>query len=99
VPFHPDCPSNQIFYSVLNEQYAIQIARDWNAHNPLIGEGYVTRFAERKSYLEIIAAKTVGSTIHQEYWIPAEELAEFNDNIVGRIEVTREFLTNKQASE
>jgi len=33
----------------------------------------------------------VGSEIHQEYWIPAEKLSEFNANIVGKIEVIREF--------
>jgi hypothetical protein len=29
--------------------------------------------------------------MHQEYWIPAEELAEFNQNIVGSIEVIAEY--------
>jgi len=33
----------------------------------------------------------VGSAIHQEYWIPAGELDEFNANIVGLIEVVAEF--------
>ena len=28
---------------------------------------------------------------HQELWVPAEELAEFNRHIAGRIEVIREF--------
>ncbi|MBO0725121.1 MAG: hypothetical protein J2P52_05950 [Blastocatellia bacterium] len=34
---------------------------------------------------------TVGSSIHQEYWIPAEDLQEFNRNIVGLIEVIAEY--------
>ena len=29
--------------------------------------------------------------MHQEYWIPAEDLAEFNLNIVGMIEVVAEY--------
>jgi len=29
--------------------------------------------------------------MHQEYWIPAEELLQFNQNIVGSIEVIAEF--------
>jgi hypothetical protein len=29
--------------------------------------------------------------MHTEYWIPAEELPEFNENIVGLIEVIEEF--------
>ena len=33
---------------------------------------------------------TVGSRVCQEYWIPADDLAEFNSNIVGNIEVIAE---------
>lgn len=29
--------------------------------------------------------------MHTEYWIPAEQLAEFNANIVGPIRVTQAF--------
>ncbi|WP_157473929.1 hypothetical protein [Flavihumibacter petaseus] len=35
--------------------------------------------------------QNVGGAIHNEFWVPAEELDEFNSNIVGRIEVTRKF--------
>ena len=35
--------------------------------------------------------QTVGSSVHQEYWIPADELPEFNQNIVGHIEVLAEY--------
>ena len=37
------------------------------------------------------AVRTVGGSIHKEYWIPAEELPEFNRSIVGEIEVVAEF--------
>jgi hypothetical protein len=37
------------------------------------------------------ACARVGGNIHTEYWIPAKELAEFNANIVGMIEVIEEF--------
>jgi hypothetical protein len=63
--------------------------RDWNA--PAKGVGYVTRFDVRADYLSKFEVQTVGSRIHQEYWIPAEELDEFNSNIVGLIEVVQEF--------
>lgn len=33
----------------------------------------------------------VGNEIHEELWVPAEELEEFNNNIVGLIEITKEF--------
>ena len=29
----------------------------------------------------------VGASYHQEFWIPAEDLAEFNGHIIGKIEV------------
>src|ERR1700744_5046968 len=79
--FPPRLPEQPIFYPVLNEEYATLIARDWNAGNPSIGAGFVTRFAVKDSYLSKFAVQKVGSEIHQEYWIPAEELSEFNANI------------------
>ncbi len=78
-----------IFYPVLNEDYAIQIARDWNARDG--NSGYVTRFHVRKDFLNNYEVHQVGSAIYQEYWIPAEDLEEFNRNIVGLIEVVAEF--------
>jgi hypothetical protein len=78
-----------IFYPVLNEAYATQIARDWNARDGK--SGYVTRFAVHRAFLARYQVQRVGSAIHEEYWIPAEELEEFNRNIVGKIEVVAEF--------
>ena len=37
------------------------------------------------------AVQAAGGKDHLEYWIPAEELPEFNRNIVGPIEVIRRF--------
>jgi hypothetical protein len=84
-------PGQPIFYPVLNEEYAAQIARDWNAKNSKSKVGYVTRFAVKTSYLSRFAVQKVGGTLHLEYWIPAEKLEEFNQNIVGKIEVVSEF--------
>ncbi|HET8845749.1 MAG TPA: hypothetical protein VFN35_30060 [Ktedonobacteraceae bacterium] len=78
-----------IFYPVLNEAYAVQIARDWNARDG--NSGYVTRFQVRSDFLDNYQVQRVGSAIHEEYWIPAEELEEFNRNIVDKIEVIAEF--------
>jgi hypothetical protein len=90
--FPPRLPHQPIFYPVLNEEYATQIARDWNTRDAASGYvGYVTRFQVRADFLSRYEIKTVGSAVHQEYWIPAEELAEFNQNIVGSIEVIAEF--------
>jgi hypothetical protein len=87
--FPPRLPEQPIFYPVLNEVYAIQIARDWNV--PASGSGYVTRFAVRSEFLTRYETQTVGAGMHQELWIPAEDLAEMNENIIGLIEVTAEF--------
>ena len=78
-----------IFYPVTNEEYAIQIARDWNV--PQSGSGFVTRFFVRKAFMDRYPIHTVGGRIHTEWWIPAEELEAMNDNIVGVIEVLHEF--------
>ena len=87
--FPPRLPEQPIFYPVLNERYAIQIARDWNV--PASGSGYVTRFNVRTEYLKKFQVQNVGDEIHNELWVPAEELEEFNSNIVGLIEVTQTF--------
>ena len=89
--FPPRLEGQPYFYPVQNEEYATQIARDWNAKNAAIGSGFVTRFQIRSDYLARFELKTVGSAIHKEYWIPAAELDDFNRNIVGRIEVVAEF--------
>jgi ribA/ribD-fused uncharacterized protein len=88
--FPPRLSDQPIFYPVLNEEYARQIARDWNVKDS--GAGYVTRCAVRAAFASRYPAKTVGSSIHKELWVPAEDLAEFNRNIVGQIEVIAEFL-------
>ena len=89
--FPPRLPEQPIFYPVLNEEYATQIARDWNIKAS--GSGYVTRFTVNKEFLDRYEVQIVGGSIHEEYWIPAEDLPEFNRNIVGTIEVIAEFQT------
>ncbi|MHC8947999.1 hypothetical protein [Sphingobacterium hungaricum] len=51
----------------------------------------MTKFAVKTSYLQKFKVENVGAEIHNELWVPAEELEEFNSNIVGLIEVTKEF--------
>ncbi|MGI8640902.1 MAG: hypothetical protein ACR2MG_13280 [Pyrinomonadaceae bacterium] len=89
--FPPRLPEQPIYYPVLNEEYATQIARDWNTKYNEDKIGYVTKFKIRKDFLVNYEVKIVGSGTHEEYWIPAEDLEEFNRNIVGKIEVIAEF--------
>ncbi len=85
----PRLPDQPIFYPVLNEQYATKIARDWNVKAS--GVGYVTRFEVDRSYLERYDVQQVGGHTILEYWISAEALDDFNQHIVGIIEVVAEF--------
>ncbi|MGI8542016.1 MAG: hypothetical protein ACR2MD_00885 [Aridibacter sp.] len=89
--FPPRLPEQPIFYPVLNEEYATQIARDWNAKYNEDKIGYVTKFEVIKEFLDNYEIKIVGGNTHKEYWIPAEDLIEFNRNIVGKIEVISKF--------
>jgi hypothetical protein len=78
-----------IFYPVTNQEYAKQIAREWNV--PESGAGFVTRFRVRRPFADRFEVHQVGGPTHTEWWIPAEDLEELNDNIVGDIEVVAEF--------
>lgn len=85
----PRLPEQPIFYPVTNEQYAIEITRRWNVKDD--GVGYVTRFAVRRAFADRYAIQRVGGEHHTEWWVPAEDLEELNDHIVGAIEVIGEY--------
>jgi len=90
--FPPRLYFQPIFYPVLTEEYAIRIASEWNTVDPESGfVGYVTRFRVRGDYIDRHEVHNAGGRECLEYWIPAEELDEFNDNIAGEIEVIHEF--------
>jgi hypothetical protein len=85
--FPPHLPEQPIFYPVLNFfDYAAQIASEWNTKRPPFA-GFVTRFEVEQSYVQQFEVQTVGGRIHQELWVPAEQLEEFNRHIIGRITV------------
>ncbi|MCX2861584.1 hypothetical protein OOZ63_06985 [Paucibacter sp. PLA-PC-4] len=85
----PRLPDQPIFYPVTNEQYAIEIARDWNV--PSSGAGFVTRFHVRKDFMDQYPTRVVGAARHTEWWIPAEDLEAMNDAIEGLIELIHTF--------
>lgn len=88
--FPPRLPEQPIFYPVTNEAYATQIARDWNTKHGS-KRGFVTKFDVDANYVAKFDRKIVGGREHEELWVPAEELEEFNRHIIGRIEVTQTF--------
>src|SRR5215212_3132848 len=59
--FPPRLPHQPIFYPVLDEGYAVQIARDWNTRDAASGYvGYVIRFQVRAAFLDHYPVRTVG---------------------------------------
>ncbi len=93
--FPPRLPEQPIFYPVTNEDYARQIARDWNAKHNADKCGYVTKFEVRSDYLEAFERQVVGGREHEEYWIPAEALPAFNNAIVGGVVVIDAFVPGR----
>lgn len=87
--FPPRLPEQPIFYPVTTLEYAIKIARDWNV--PASGSGYVTEFEVSNDFLDQYPVEQAGGRAHEEYWIPAEELDQFNAAIVGEIKVVRTY--------
>ncbi len=86
--FPPRLAGQPIFYPVLKEQYAREMAEDWNAK---LGRSYVTRFSVKRAFLSSYDVHQVGNRTHLEYWIPSEHLEALNENIDGPIEVIAEF--------
>lgn len=92
--FPPRLPEQPIFYPVMNEEYAAQIAQRWNVRSS--GSGFVTQFEVDLSYINQYDIENVGAVIHNELWIPAEELHTFNQHIVGKIDVIQSFYAEKE---
>ena len=90
--FPPRLPEQPIFYPVTNHEYAAQIAQRWNTRDNK--PGFVTRFQVDATFAARYPVQKVGGALHTELWVPAEELAEFNRNIVGPIEVVGEYHSN-----
>lgn len=89
--FPPRLPDQPIFYPVTNQLYAEMIARDWNVKYNDDKRGYVTRFKVTASLANSYEKQIVGGRECEELWVPAEDLATFNDAIIGLIEVVAEF--------
>ena len=92
--FPPRLPEQPIFYPVLNFEYAEQIARDWNTKAAGYA-GFVTRFEVTDAYAGQFPVQVVGGSQHEELWVPADMLDEFNRHIVGRIEVVASYYGEK----
>jgi hypothetical protein len=94
--FPPRLEWQPIFYPVLDESYASEIAEKWNTRDEAGNYlGFVTKFNVKEETVNQYPAQNVGARNHNELWVPSEELNEFNDAIVGEIEVIRVFVGDK----
>src|SRR5687768_345643 len=91
--FPPRLEWQPIFYPVMNQQYAEQIAKQWNTEDEF--SGYVLAFDLPEEYVQKYPVQNVGGEIHNELWVPADELEAFNDNILGLIRVVEAFFGEK----
>ena len=88
--FPPRLVDQPIFYPVMNFEYAEQIARDWNTKRNSFA-GFVTKFDADADYLRQFPVRIVGGRQHEELWVPAVDLDEFNQHIIGEITVVASY--------
>ena len=94
--FPPRLEWQPIFYPVLNQAYANQIAAEWNTKDAFSGYcGVTTEFDLSESHYSKYTIQNVGGVIHNELWVPAEALEEFNAHIIGGIKVISGFFGNE----
>jgi hypothetical protein len=94
--FPPRLDWQPIFYPVLNKEYAEQIANDWNTKDEFSGYiGFVTSFELDNSEYDKYSIQNVGGFIHNELWVPSENLKEFNKNIINKINISNIFIGDK----
>jgi hypothetical protein len=94
--FPPRLEWQPIFYPVMNQVYAEQIALEWNTNDEFSGfVGHVTAFDLPEDYLAKFEVQNVGGKIHNELWVMAEQLEEFNSMIVGEIRLLKTFYGEK----
>ncbi|WP_276379648.1 ADP-ribosylation/crystallin J1 [Flavobacterium sp. H4147] len=94
--FPPRLEWQPIFYPVTNQQYADQIAFEWNTVDEFSGFiGIVTAFDVNSDFLKKYEIQNVGDKNHNELWIPSEELIDFNANIVNGIEIVNVHFTDR----
>ncbi|MCH2032617.1 MAG: ADP-ribosylation/crystallin J1 [Tenacibaculum sp.] len=97
--FPPRLEQQPIFYPVLNEEYASEIAEKWNTTDPFGNFlGFVTKFSITKEEFRKYQIENVGGNIHNELWVPSEDLDIFNSAIVGNIEVVKVYIGNEYQS-
>jgi hypothetical protein len=79
----PEWPS---FCPALREEYAAQLVHKWES--AASGMAYVLRFAVDAEYAACFPVRTtVGGLAQEAFCVPDEELADFNQQLLGQIEI------------
>lgn len=90
--FPPRLDWQPIFYPVMNVEYAREICQKWNIHDENSDfSGFVTAFDVDSDYLAQFEVQNVGLSYHNELWVPADRLTEFNSKIIGKIRVIESY--------
>lgn len=88
--FPPRLTWQPIFYPVLNEEYATEIASKWNTTDEFGNYlGFVTEFEIQEEEFLKYKVENVGGKIHNELWVPSEKLEDFNNSIIGEINIIK----------
>ncbi len=90
-------PEQPIFYPVLNEKYATEIAV-WNAKYNDDHKGYVTKFEIDDEYFQHFDIHTVGASYQQEIWVLAQAMEKMHQHMIGKIQVICEIYVNNSVS-
>lgn len=94
--FPPRLEWQPIFYPVLNEAYATEIASKWNTIDEFGNYlGFVTEFKIAEEEFLKYKVENVGGKIHNELWVPSEKLDSFNRSIIGNIDIIRVCIGDK----
>ena len=83
--FPSELKEQPFFYPLMKEAYAVGISKE--CITPAYGVSYITRFQIDVDFVSKYKIRNIGPNRQQELWIPTEELVEFNQHIVGEIEV------------
>ena len=78
-----------IFYPVVTREYARAIITQWNSKESEAGHcGFITEFDIEDEFVARYPVQQLGGgPIYRELWVPATELAEWNEHIIGNIRV------------
>lgn len=91
--FPPRLEWQPIFYPVLNEEYASEIASKWNTGDAFGNYlGFVTKFEITEEEFQKYEVENVGGHIHNELWIPSDQLETFNSSIIGEVQVLKVYV-------